>query len=57
MRLVSEYTKVVATSFGGNDGIVCRLTARVAAKEKDLAGQMVMLDGTNGAKAIALLTS
>jgi hypothetical protein len=30
MRLVSEYTKVVATSFGVSDEIFCRLTVRVA---------------------------
>lgn len=35
MRLVLEYTKVVATSFGRGDKIVCRLPATVA-DERDL---------------------
>src|SRR4029434_4822340 len=34
MRLVSEYTKVVATSFDGSDEFVCRLTATVAVERK-----------------------
>jgi len=52
MHLVSEYTEVFATSFGGSDEIVCRLTARVAAKEKGFGwtnGDVwIYLGGTRG---------
>src|SRR6266508_3451988 len=34
MRLVSEYTSVVATSFDGSGEIVCRLTATGAGERK-----------------------
>jgi len=55
MRLVSEYTKVVATSFGGSDEIVCRLTATLAGERKTPLRLSPAAFGDAGRRAVKLI--